>query len=370
LRILYFSRDYSPHDRRFLSALAESEHEVDYLRLERSEPAREKRPVPEGIGVIDWWGGRRRMRSIDWPRAGWEVRRELRRLSPDVVHAGPVQSCALLAAMAGGHPLLTMSWGSDLLRDARRGWGRWAASWTLAHSDAFTGDCRAVRRQAVKLGMPSDRIFVFPWGVDLDEFAPGSGRGRREQAGIPPEAFVVLSTRPWAAAYGIGELVDGFIKAAPEMPGVHLWLLGRGPCESMIRRRLAEAGLTSRSHLEDPVSNQQMPMVYQASDLYLSASHSDGSSVSLLEAMACGLPALVSNIPGNREWVLPGENGWWFCAGDAGSVASGLLQAVRARSELAHMGLRSRQIAEERADWERNFQVLMQAYEFVAHGAS
>ena len=63
--------------------------------------------------------------------------------------------------------------------------------------------------------------------------------------------------------------------------------------------------------------------MYRAADLYLSASHSDGSSVSLMEALGCGLPVLVSDIPGNREWVTDGEQGWLFPDGDdAAAVAA------------------------------------------------
>jgi len=366
LRTVYFSRDYSPHDHRFLTALAATEHEVYYLRLERSPQGLESRPIPDSIKVVDWWGGRRRLRLADWPRAMYETRRTLRSLSPDLVHAGPVQSPAFLTAVSGGHPLLTMSWGSDLLWKARSGWGRWAARWTLRRSDAFTCDCDAVRRRAVALGAAEDRIFVFPWGVDLDRFQPGPAGPLREQSGFDPDDLVLLSTRPWEPFYGVPELVEAFVQAAADLPALRLWMIGRGSLRPSIERQLQEAGLTGHVRLDEPVTNEQMPAVYRASDLYLSASHGDGSSVSLMEAMACGLPALVSDIPGNREWVLPGDNGWWFTTGSSESLAGGLRKAVEGREALEGMGARSRTIAELRADWDQNFKVLMQAYEFTA----
>jgi glycosyltransferase involved in cell wall biosynthesis len=368
LRTVYFSRDYSPHDHRFLSALAESEHEVHYLRLEKAEPVIEKRPIPQGVSVIDWWGGRRRLRSTDWPRALVETRRALRRMSPDLVHAGPVQSPALLTAAAGVHPLLTMSWGSDLLWDARSGWGRVSARWTLRRSDAFTCDCDAVRRRAIRLGAPEERIFVFPWGVDLERFHPEAAVAKREQAGFSRDDLVVLTTRPWERFFGVRELIEGFIGAAQVRPELRLWMVGRGSLGPTILKRLQQTGLVHRVRFDDPLVNAAMPVIYQSADIYLTASHSDGSSISLLEAMACGLPALVSDIPGNREWVLPGENGWWFPMGDAASIARGLEQAAEKRDEFPRMGERARAIAEQRADWGRNFEVLMRAYQVTAAG--
>jgi glycosyltransferase involved in cell wall biosynthesis len=97
-------------------------------------------------------------------------------------------------------------------------------------------------------------------------------------------------------------------------------------------------------------------------DLYLSASHTDGSSVSLLEAMASGCPVVVSDIPGNREWVRSGVNGWLFKDGDSNAMAQSILLAIETRGTLAEMGMAARQIAEQRADWRKNFPKLIQAY--------
>lgn len=363
MRLVYFSRDYSPHDHRFLSALVSTEHTVHYLRLERREPPLEARPLPLGVDVIDWWGGRRLVSWWQYPKAMREVSRVLGALNPDLVHAGPVQSPAFLTAAADSWPLLTMSWGSDLLRGARTGPGRWLAGWTLRRSQAVACDCQTVRRRALELGADPKDVFVFPWGVDLAIFRPGGAVDLRQQLGLPEEAFVVLSTRSWERPFGIVELVEGFILAAGQRSEIRLVMLGGGSLESWLRRRLAEASVEDRVVLPGRIANDQLPAYYQASDLYVSASHSDGSSISLLEAMACGLPALVSDIAGNREWIEPGANGWWFATGQASDLSEGLLQAVDARGSLAEMGRRSRAVAEDRADWSKNFAILLRAYQ-------
>jgi glycosyltransferase involved in cell wall biosynthesis len=66
-------------------------------------------------------------------------------------------------------------------------------------------------------------------------------------------------------------------------------------------------------------------------DLYISPSHVDGSSVSLMEALACGLPALVSDIPANQEWVSEGVNGWLFPDGNADILAEKILAVIAQR---------------------------------------
>lgn len=366
MRVVYFSQDYTPHDHRFLEALGDSGHEMHYLRLEAAGTVKEARPVPSGVGTIDWWGGRRPVRGLGRMRALWGVRRVLDEIEPDLVHAGPVQSTAALAAAAGAAPLLTMSWGSDLLRGAQSGWGRWVARWTLARSAALACDCQTVLRRARELGVPEERIFVFPWGVDLERFHPGRNMQLRALEGWGPNQVVVLSTRAWEPVYGISELVEAFVKAAAEDPRLRLLMLGGGSLEGWVYRRLEEAELLSRVAFPGQVENDSLPDYYRTSDLYVSASHSDGSSVSLMEALACGVPAVVSDIPANREWVTPGKNGWWFSTGDADELAGTLLSAAREGNVHPAMGETARAVAEEKADWSRNFPVLLRAYEFAA----
>ena len=119
MRLLYFSRDYTTHDHRFLSALAKTEHQVAYLRLERRGHQLEERSLPPEIEIVQWRGGKAPVRWQDGLHLLSELKKVLRRIQADAVLAGPIQRTAFLAALAGFRPLVSMSWGYDLLQDAR-----------------------------------------------------------------------------------------------------------------------------------------------------------------------------------------------------------------------------------------------------------
>ena len=173
MRILYFSKDYSPHDHRFLSALAETEHEVFYLKLEQNLRQTEDRTVPSQIQHVLWKGGQGSFRWRDVPRLTRDLKRVIKEIKPDLIHAGPIQTCAFLAVLSGFHPILTMSWGFDLMQDAERNqWMKWITSYTLKRSTFFTSDAQITRDKAIAYGMNPDRTVVFPWGVDLKAFQP------------------------------------------------------------------------------------------------------------------------------------------------------------------------------------------------------
>jgi len=365
VRVLYFSRDYTPHDYRFLDSLSKTEHEVYYLRLENDMRVQEKRSLPSNIEEVVWQGGRRKITVTDGLSLVFGLRHVLGEVRPDLVHAGPIQQGAFLSALTGYKPLIAMSWGSDLLVDAARGVGKWVAKYTLSRSNVLICDCQIVSDAAQQLGMPAERIVAFPWGIELDHFIPGGDRSMRAKLGWE-DHFVLLSTRSWEPIYGIEILVAGFIQASQTNPNLRLLMLGSGSLRPRIEAMLAEVEMLEHVHFAGQVNYPDLPMHYHTADLYISASRSDGTSISLLEAMACGLPVVVSDIPGNREWVEPGVNGWWFPDGDEVELAKSINLAYQTEAQRYEFGQAGRVIAERRADWKRNFESLLEAYELAA----
>jgi L-malate glycosyltransferase len=365
VRVLYFTRDFTPHDHRFLSSLAKTEHEVFSLRLERSSRQMEDRALPSEVRQVQWRGGREAVRWRDYPALRRDFLRVLREVKPDLVHAGPVPNVAFLAALSGFRPLVSMSWGSDLLRDIDRNRSqRWAARYALRRSSILLGDCLAVQRKAAALGFPGDRVVLFPWGVDLERFTPGENQELRARLGWQ-DAFVLLSLRSWEPVYGVDVITQAFARAVRQEPNLRLILLAGGSQASHIRETLSRAGVEEYVYFGGQVSNDRLPDYYHAADLYLSASHSDGSSVSLMEALACGKPVLVSDIPGNREWIENSPAGWLFEDGNADALALRIRLACNQKQTLQEAGTAARRLAEQRADWKQNFQQLLKAYEMA-----
>ncbi len=367
MKILYFTRDYTTHDHRFLSALAQTEHQVAYLRLEQRGHTLEDRALPPQIEQISWKGGRQPFSYGNLLPLLLDLKRVIREVQPDMIQAGPVQTAAFLVALAGHCRLVSMSWGYDLLHDAQRNalW-RWMTRFTLSRSAALVGDCDPVRQQAIAFGMPGERIVTFPWGVDLKHFTPA---GKTEEPGktLTGEAaapLCLLSTRSWEPIYGVEVLARGFAQAAQRLgpDQVQLVMLGNGPLAGTLRQIFNRAGVSERVFFPGQVNQSELPRYYQQADLYLSASRTDGTSISLLEALACGTPVLLSDIPGNRGWLEPGVQGWYFKDGDAESLAQAIVHAADQRQRLFEMGSAARALAEARADWVKNFPKLLEAY--------
>jgi glycosyltransferase involved in cell wall biosynthesis len=364
MKILYFTRGQSPHDLRFLKALAGTNHQVAVLSLEEHGILN----WPKGIHVLQWPEEIQILKSPSIEQLVNGFKKIISEYQPDIVHAGPIQRVAYIAALAHASPLLTMSWGSDILLevDQHTTWPS-ITRYTLKHSHWFAADCQTVVEKARSFGYQGD-VSVFPWGVDLEHFRPSRAGELRERLGWKDQ-FVFLSNRTMEPLYGMDIVAKAFVSAFEKNDYIRLLLFGKGSQEPEIREILSSAEKEGKVYFGEFAGLDELPTIYNSADVYLSASHSDGSSVSLMEALACGKPVLVSDIPSNREWIQPGDVGWWFEDGNVDDLAEKMLQCV-VRENLEEVSSRARKLAEDRADWTKNFAILLDTYQKIFEGYS
>ncbi len=369
MKILYFTRDYSVHDARFVRALSDHGYQVLLLRLEGLAGLTE---LPPGVKDIDWLGTNLPYRFQLANSYVQALRRIWREHEPDVVHAGPLNLSGYMAACAELHPLVSMSWGSDLLWYASKSWfDKNLIAYTLKRSDVLIADCQAVKHAALKLGFSEDRIVLFPWGVDLELFSPALDRSIRMSLNWQNE-FVLFSNRSWEPIYGVDVLLKAFHRALKSFPALRLILAGTGSEEKKMKRYIEKNSLHGFVHLPGRISQQELPSYYRNADCFVSASHCDGSSVSLLEAMACAKPVIVSNIAGNAEWIEDGRQGFLFKDNSAPDLAEKMIAMANCdETRLMQMQSENHRMAQASADWSRNSAGIMEAYgKAVKHAGS
>jgi glycosyltransferase involved in cell wall biosynthesis len=366
MRILFFSRSYTVHDHRFLEALGNSGHEILFLYLEVDPVTQEKRPIPSGVTVLDWPRSINTQCILENPTSAIEQFRTIvDKVHPDIVHAGPVPTCGYLAAIAKSYPLMLMSWGSDLLVDADRNQCLHDRTcFALRRSEMLIADCAEVAGKAQQLtGYPTDRIVQFPWGVDLDSFRPGTDEASLRQS-FPEKRFILLSTRGWEKSYGTMHLLRGFRAAHSVDRSLSLFLLGGGSLRAEIETFISGNDLLGSILMPGQISASQLPHYYRASDLYISCTFSDGTSISLLEAMASGLPVIATNRASNREWIQEGVGGLLVPFGDESAICEAILHFSKmGEAERQSFGHQNLAVAKARGNWKSGVGKLLAAYE-------
>jgi glycosyltransferase involved in cell wall biosynthesis len=258
----------------------------------------------------------------------------------DLVHAHGALSPATIALGARllGLPCLVTVLGTgdhgDLARLARKPLGA-ARARALFRSAWFAALSTEARNELLARGVPAERIFALPNGVDLEVHRPaGTAEHRtlRERLGLPADRFV--------GAF-VGRLhpvkdVDTLLAAAARVPELTLVVLGDGPERGRLEAKAQRLGIKNRVSFRGLSS--EVADVLRASDAFLLSSHGEGMSNALLEAMACGLPCLASRSVGGAGELLGDGRGMLLADADVPAWAAAVEALIQEPGLRAEMG--------------------------------
>ena len=287
-----------------------------------------------------------------YPRV-WRMIREMR---PAVVHTrnlGPLEMQVAVAAACGavrvhgehGRELNDVDGSNLKLQRLRRLYA------PFVHR--YVALSRELRTYLVeKVGIAGKRIEQIYNGVDAQRFRPLTG------APGPIEGWHLNAETPWIVGT-VGRmqavkdqtlLARAFVHALLLRPELkHVWrlvMVGAGPLQEEVRTVLTDAGLASLAWL--PGERADVPDIMQRMHCFVLPSLTEGISNTILEAMACGLPVVATDVGGNGELVQAGRTGLLVAAGDIDGMAQALLQIYDAPERARAMGAQSRREVESR----------------------
>lgn len=294
--------------------------------------------------------------------------RLLRHLNPDIVHTRnlPTLECVPAALFAGVRCRVHGEHGWDVYdlygKKSRYRLLRRALSPFIT---GFVAVSRHLERWLVDtIGIPVRKVRKIYNGVDTDVFLPAvPGRGGLLPKGFAePDCIVIGSVGRLQAVKDQMSLVKAFLRLRDEAPALsrrcRLILIGAGPCEDEIRKTVSERGL--REQVWMPGSRDDVAELMREFDLFVLPSLNEGTSNTILEAMATGLPVVATDVGGNGELVGHDINGYLVPAADADAMAGAIRRYVR------HAELRRRHGEAGRASALASFSIHRMVSEYTA----
>jgi len=330
--------------------LVENGHEVHLvMALEEESPP---------IGVIPH---RLEVRhKLDFFLSARKVCRIIERIRPDVVHAFYLTSYGYLASRIPAVPVLATSMGTDIfgapelsriLAPLRTTLVRQA----IRRADHLHSVAPAMSKRLIDLGADPTRISTFPRGVSLTRFTTPA---ERPTSGV----CRILCNRRLEPVYDHATLLQAAARLSERGIDYRLEIVGQGALRQRLEALASELSLERRVAFRGNKPHREMPTILNRSDVFVSASLSDGTSSSLLEAMASGCLPVVSDIPANRLWVHDGVNGFLFQPGDPRSLARAIERSIGVRSRWAEIGHANRERIRAEASLERGCERVLELY--------
>jgi glycosyltransferase involved in cell wall biosynthesis len=277
----------------------------------------------------------------DW-RVAWHMARHIRRRKVDVLHAHqytPFFYAAFARVLAGGGPRLILTEHGrhypDVVRPLRRAINRLALD---KMADAVNACCNFSARALCRVdGFAGRRIAVIENGIDPDRYGrPPDGSALRTRLGLDPARRYVVCVARFHPVKDHATLLHAFAAVAAARSDVDLLLAGDGQLRPDLERLAAAAGIGPRVRFLGVRSD--VPQLLKACDVFALASVSEAASLTLMEAMAAGLPVVVTDVGGNPEVVRDGHEGRLVPRGDAGAMAAALLGVLDDPVGAASMG--------------------------------
>ncbi len=240
-----------------------------------------------------------------------ELKRIIKQISPDIIHAHHVTPFGLWATLSNVHPYLVTAYGSSVLILARRILlYKLITKYVLKKADIITCDSRLLQEAIVGLGARSDKIHIIQNGVNLEVFKPEIEKNKIRSKFELGDSPLIFSNRGTTPLYNLDCVVKAIPKVLKVFPNVKFAFCNSSShtFNPELKELARNLGVIHSTMFIGHVEFSDIPFYQKDADINVSVPSSDSSPASVYEAMACGTPVIISELPWTKHFMKNGEN--------------------------------------------------------------
>lgn len=218
------------------------------------------------------------------------------------------------------------------------------------------------------LGIEERKIRVIPNGVDTGKFTPVSKSKARRIIGLPLGIPVLVTVGVLVEGKGFHRVIELLPRLCRQLPDLQYLIVGGASPASdwsqRLKQQASRLGLQKKVHFLGQLSPEDLKVPLSAADIFVLSTRSEGWANVFLEAMACGLPVVTTDVGGNAEVVCNSEYGELVPFDNAAALESALVSAFRKRWDRAEIIAYARQNS-----WDQRIPILVQEFQALVSGA-
>lgn len=294
----------------------------------------------------------------------FQARQLTKKIKPDIVDGHYVTIYGLLAACTGFHPLVVTAMGSDILIDPKQNFLlRNLVRYALKKADTVVCNSETVKRGLLELGISAEKIRLVYNGIDTKQFRPQLKDENIKSKLDVGRAPLIVSIRNLRPVYNVGMLIKAVPLVLRQFPEAKFIIGGDGEQRDYLKSLASSLGVSDAIRFTGYIAHDELPRYLASSDVYVSTSLSDSTSLSLQEAMACELAPVVTDLPANREWITDGVSGFLVPTNDVQALADRIVYLLKNDEARRRFGRLGRQIIRARAEYQREMEKMAGVYE-------
>ena len=286
----------------------------------------------------------------------WAVKKIIKNISPDIVHGYFLTEFGFYTAFSGNYPKLLTMTGSDVYINWKKSKIiKFLNKASLKKVEIVISLSDNMTKELINtFKVNKSNIITRPEGVNTNVF--------NQSVRINKNNIQIISTRNLKTIYNIELLINAIPHILGEIPDIKIVITGEGSLKQKLVDMAHKLNLDRNVEFKGAINHDQIPSLLGSSDIYVSTSLSDGASISLFEAMACGCFPVVTDIPANRDWVEDGKNGFLVPVDDPKDLAKKIVMAINDNDLRAEAIKINWEIIKNSADIEKNMIMIEDLY--------
>ena len=365
MRVLLLADHNSTHTKRWAEALSQRGIEVFIFSLTQAPLTWYSNLKNVEVHHLDFQADRMNTNKIGWQKLKYlsiisNISAYYKKVQPDLVHAHYASSYGLLAAWLNKHPLVVSVWGTDVYLFPRKSFiHRKLLQFNFKRADQLLSTSKDMAREAGKYTAKSFKIT--PFGIDLDRFK------KLEVVKKQGGPITIGTIKGMEETYGIDTLIQAFALVKNRLPelSIQLILVGGGSKTQTYQKLVKSLKVEESVEFVGKVDFSQIVSQYNRIDIFAALSRAESFGVAVLEALACGVPAVVSNVGGLPEVIDPDKNGFLVEPENPEMAADALEKLVVNPNLRKIMGENARPWVEQNYNWQNNADEMVNIYKDV-----
>ena len=288
----------------------------------------------------------------------YKINKIVRSYQPDILHAHYVSSYGFIGSFLNFHPFIVSVWGDDIFNFPKKSFlHKYFVKRTLKKADFILSTSNIMVLETNKY--TGKEVFVTPFGVDCKKFKP--------MPELKPKDKIIIGTvKALETKYGIEYLIRAFKILSSKYPEMHLELhiAGKGSLEDRLKKLSKELAIEDKVKFLGFIDHSKIPNVLNTFSVYVAVSieESESFGVAVVEAEACEVPVVVSNVGGLPEVVKDGGTGFMVPPKEPKATAEAIERILLDEKFRQKLSINARKFILEKYDWKENFKVITEIY--------
>ncbi|MDI6841078.1 MAG: glycosyltransferase [bacterium] len=351
MKICYLADALSVHIQQWVEYFVDKGYEIDVISFRQANISGANVHFIN-VGNVSYKGG---IRNWQYLIRINRIKELIHKIKPNILHAHYITSYGFIGALVNFHPYVISALGSDILIAPRESlFLRLCIKKAINRADLIISHAFHLFQALISMGANKEKSILFGWGVDLKRISKEVEPQREENT--------VISARQFEPIYNLELLIRAIPYVIKFIPDANFILIGDGTQKEQLENLAHKLKIDEHVKFLGKISHSNVLKHLGSSQIYTSTSLSDGTSATLLEAMALGAFPVVTDIPANREWIQDGINGFLVPTSDPKRLAERIVDAIRCPQLREDAKIKNAIIISEKANFKKNMQIIENEY--------